>query len=266
MKNNAAWFADGMTYTKADDSAPSFKNTSFAWTVEASEENHSDFAVEEYADFENGRVIAITIPYEYEVPATYGSDEVTPYDIVGKVTTDEGDSIVTAYKLKRVSTKTVKGGKPVVYIMPGEYNASEKSALSFNPVMNGSVSAEKDTVNGLISVPATWTTNVDHYGYFLADSVVDEPKNTTIGYKRGVILPRLVQNTVSDDEVDVIVYVKGAGMLNGIKNAEILAIKQFVNVYTTDGVLVRKHVDAANATAGLKKGVYVVGNKKVLVK
>lgn len=266
VKNNAAWFADGMTYTKADDSAPSFKNTSFAWTVEASEENHSDFAVEEYADFENGRVIAITIPYEYEVPATYGNDEVTPYDIVGKVTTDEGDSIVTAYKLKHVSTETVKGGKPVVYIMPGEYNASEKSALSFNPVMNGSVSAEKDTVNGLISVPATWTTTVDHYGYFLADSVVDEPKNTTIGYKRGVILPRLVQNTVSDDEVDAIVYVKGAGMLNGIKNAEILAIKQFVNVYTTDGVLVRKHVDAANATAGLKKGVYVVGNKKVLVK
>ena len=150
--------------------------------------------------------------------------------------------------------------------MPGEYNASETSALSFNPVMNGSVSAEKDTVNGLISVPATWTTTVDHYGYFLADSVVDEPKNTTIGYKRGVILPHLVQNTVSDDEVDAIVYVKGAGMLNGIKNAEIIAIKQFVNVYTTDGVLVRKHVDAANATAGLKKGVYVVGNKKVLVK
>ena len=55
-------------------------------------------------------------------------------------------------------------------------------------------------------------------------------------------------------------------MLNGIKNAEILAIKQFVNVYTTDGVLVKKNVKAVEATKGLKKGVYVVGKNKVLVK
>ena len=38
-----------------------------------------------------------------------------------------------------------------------------------------------------------------------------------------------------------------------------------VNVYTASGVLVRANVEAADAVKGLKKGVYVVGNKKVVV-
>ncbi len=272
VKNNAGWYAPGMTYTKADDTAPAFKGSSFAWTIDASEDVHSEFTSEPYYSCANGRVISITMPYEYEVPAQAVSDadatteDLTPYQLVGKVTTDEGDSVVTAYKLKMIDAETVKGGTPVIYIMPGQYDVNVTSTITFAPVMNGSVSAKQDTVNGLISVPATWLTTEDHMGYFLGDSIVDEPKGTSIGYQRGIILPRLVKNTVSDDEVDAIVYVKGAGMINGIKGAEIIAIKKFVNVYTTDGVLVRKHVDAANATAGLKKGVYVVGNKKVLVK
>ncbi len=273
-KNNGSWYAPGLDYAKADDSAPAFKSSSFAWTIDASEDVHGEFTTEPYySGCANGRVIAITMPYEYTSPAQAISDadqsaeDIYPYEIVGKVTTDEGDSIVTAYNLKMIDGESVKGGTPVIYIMPGEkYDASVTSTITFSPIMNTPVSAEVDTVNGLISVPATWNTTADHYGYFLEDSVVDEPKGTAIGYQRAVILPRLVKNTVSDDEVDAIVYVKGAGMLNGIKGAEIIAIKKFVNVYTTDGVLVRKHVDEANATAGLKKGVYVVGSKKVLVK
>ena len=274
VKNNAGWYANGLEYTKADDSAPAFKGSSFAWTIDASEDVHGDFVTEPYySGCANGRVIAITMPYGYANPAQAVSDadqsaeDIYPYEIVGKVTTDEGDSIVTAYKLKMLDGILVEAGKPVIYIMPGEkYDASVTSTITFSPAMNSIISAERDTVNGLISVPATWNTSEEHMGYFLEDSVVDEPKGTSIGYQRGIILPRLVKNTVSDDEVDAIVYVKGAGMLNGIKDAEIIAIKKFVNVYTTDGVLVRKHVDEANATAGLKKGVYVVGNKKVLVK
>lgn len=80
-----------------------------------------------------------------------------------------------------------------------------------------------------------------------------------------MIIPRLVEE-VPDAEVDAIIYVQGAGMLNNIDKNKVVGIKLFVNVYTTDGVLVRKHVDASKATAGLKKGVYVIGNKKVLVK
>ena len=275
VKNTGSWYAAGLEYFKADGSATAFKNTALAWTIDASEEAHGEFTTEPYySKCANHRVIAITMPYEYTSPAQAVNDadkiveDIYPYQLVGKVTTNEGDSIITAYKLQMMDEiETVKGGTPVIYIMPGEkFDANVTSTITFSPVMNTPVSAEVDTINGLMSVPATWYTTEAHLGYFLEDSVVDEPKGTTIGYQRAVILPNLVKNLVSDEEVDAIVYVKGAGMLNGINNAEIIAIKKFVNVYTTDGVLVRKHVDEAKATEGLKKGVYVVGNKKVLVK
>lgn len=40
---------------------------------------------------------------------------------------------------------------------------------------------------------------------------------------------------------------------------------RLVNVYSLSGVLVRKSVKANEATIGLEKGFYIVGNKKVLV-
>lgn len=42
--------------------------------------------------------------------------------------------------------------------------------------------------------------------------------------------------------------------------------KENVNVYTATGILVRKNVKAGAATTGLAKGLYIVGNNKVLVK
>lgn len=39
-----------------------------------------------------------------------------------------------------------------------------------------------------------------------------------------------------------------------------------VDVYTLDGVLLRAKADAAKATEGLAKGVYIVGKKKVIVR
>ncbi|MDE5585962.1 MAG: hypothetical protein K2I92_06425, partial [Muribaculaceae bacterium] len=39
-----------------------------------------------------------------------------------------------------------------------------------------------------------------------------------------------------------------------------------VNVYSADGTVVRTHVKAADATIGLGKGIYIVGDRKVVVK
>ena len=41
---------------------------------------------------------------------------------------------------------------------------------------------------------------------------------------------------------------------------------EVVNVYTIDGVLVKKNVKALKAVEGLKKGIYIIGGKKKLVK
>lgn len=52
---------------------------------------------------------------------------------------------------------------------------------------------------------------------------------------------------------------------SGITNATTTESKT-VNVYTLEGTLVRQNVAAENATTGLAKGIYVVGNKKAIVK
>ena len=55
-------------------------------------------------------------------------------------------------------------------------------------------------------------------------------------------------------------------MLNGINVTVIEDPKEIVDVYSTDGVLIRRNVARANATDGLAKGIYIVGKQKVLVK
>ena len=42
--------------------------------------------------------------------------------------------------------------------------------------------------------------------------------------------------------------------------------KEFVNVYNTQGMLLKQGVRADEATKGLPSGIYIIGNKKVLVK
>ena len=57
------------------------------------------------------------------------------------------------------------------------------------------------------------------------------------------------------------------GIINDIKNVEIVETEnEIVDVYTIDGVLIKRNVKAAEATRNLAKGIYIVGKKKVLVK
>ena len=260
-----------MNYQKAPADY-NMKNTGYAWTIEPTEEQHADLAEKESRQYAAGRVIAFTKAYSIEgLPMASNSDagveEIPGYEIMGKEVSGEDTNMVTAYKLRALENDgIIPAGKPVIYILPGEFGSDVLYDVTFTPSMNTALKLERDTVNGLVSVASDdWSTSEAHMGYFLGDSVVDEPINLTIGYQRAVIVPRFVQE-LSDEEPDAIVYVKGAGMLNGIKKTEIVAVKKFVNVYTVDGVPVRKHVDAATATEGLKKGIYVVGNRKVLVR
>mgnify|MGYP006897747545 FL=1 len=55
-------------------------------------------------------------------------------------------------------------------------------------------------------------------------------------------------------------------MLNDIKDVVIEDQKEKVDVYSIDGVLIRRNVARAGATNGLAKGIYIVGKQKVLVK
>ena len=82
-------------------------------------------------------------------------------------------------------------------------------------------------------------------------------------------MPWLVENLMETDpnvSVDLVVYVKGNGMLNDINEVVVEDPKELVDVYSIDGVLLRRNVARAAATNGLAKGIYIVGKEKVLVK
>ena len=216
-------------------------------------------------------MITITKPYELTgLPMLDNGNVLQGYKVVGKLTAEESaDSIVTAYQLQTLEDDRIPAGLPVVYIVDadgtGKYNAGKQCYFTFDAVIDGEVTNEPDTVNGLAGTLDQIFTPVDHYGYFTEDSVYDEPAGATIGFQRGVLIPWLVEQ-VPDAQVDKVIYVKGNGMLNDIKDVIVEDQKEIVDVYSIDGVLIRRNVARAGATNGLAKGIYIVGKKKVLVK
>ena len=245
-------------------------NTKYAWMPATSAEDYGLTEVYQYESIKAGRVIAMTFPFTIAgMPVeTQSGDLIKGYELIGKQTAENSnDSIVTAYYLRELDPYTeVPAGTPVVYVGPGDkYDATVSYTAQFSAVVDGAITCEGDTVNGLAGSIQNFATPIEHMGYFLEDSVVDEPAGTAIGYWRAVILPWEVEN-VADAEPDLIVYVKGAGMLNDIKDVVIEDQAEKVDVYSTDGVLIRRNVARANATDGLAKGIYIVGKEKVLVK
>ena len=261
---NPGWLNYGMEYQTFDGTQG--KDSKYAWRIQPSEEL-TNGVITNVQSIEQGRAIAITKPYALDGLPQTDDGVLQGYKVVGKLTANESaDSIVIAYQLQKLGkTDEIPAGYPVVYIADGKFDANVSIDATFYGIVNSEVTNLGDTINGLAGTLDQMLTPVEHYGYFLEDSVVDEPANTTIGYQRAVLIPWLVEQ-VPDAQVDKIVYVKGNGMLNGINETVIEDPKEIVDVYSTDGVLIRRNVARANATDDLAKGIYIVGKEKVLVK
>ena len=264
---NPAWLSWGMEYQTHDGTQG--LGSKYAW-IPLLTTSLTD-AVQQTDSAAQGRVITITKPYELTgLPMLDNGNVLQGYKVVGKLTAEESaDSIVTAYQLQALEDDRIPAGQPVVYIVDadgtGKYNAGKQCYFTFHAVIDGEVTNEPDTVNGLAGTLDQIFTPVDHYGYFTEDSVYDEPAGATIGFQRGVLIPWLVEQ-VPDAQVDKVIYVKGNGMLNDIKDIIVEDQKEKVDVYSIDGVLIRRNVARAGATNGLAKGIYIVGKQKVLVK
>lgn len=119
-------------------------------------------------------------------------------------------------------------------------------------------------VNGLVSVPTYKTILGQGFGYFDGNVLLATDSNSVgINSQSGYIDPSMIVN--QEGEPDCVIELFGEGLLNGVKAAAVRK-NETVSVYTTDGAIVKRNVKSANATNGLRKGLYIVGKKKVLVK
>ena len=123
-------------------------------------------------------------------------------------------------------------------------------------------------VNGLGGQFASWPYPKDML-YFEANvAKVHKANNWTLDPQDAYLDQTQIVND-PEASIDAVIPVDSSNgtveIPNGIASL-INSQKAIVNVYTTDGVLVKKNVKAVEATKGLKKGVYVVGKNKVLVK
>lgn len=271
VKANASWNAEGIAWAKANASDLS-QDSQFAWTIEeASAHDGEDYTPFSLDAVRKGAVVAIAMPFDIKAIGTYGSSDIQAYELVGKVS-GKSDGAVSAYKFKPVANENLKAGTPAVYIIPGKYDhdaadaEAEKDVITFTPVYNTPVATVIDTVNGLAGVQATYVIANAGAGAFCEDSIGEAGAGSRIEAQRGYIIPSLVKDTEdSNDDDVVVVYVIGGEMTVGI-NSNIVGVSHTVNVYTTDGILLRRHVDAESATNGLARGFYIVGKKKVLVR
>ena len=150
------------------------------------------------------------------------------------------------------------------------YDPTTSVAIDLHPAHGGNVTHEAKMVNGLGGKFASWPypkemlyfeSNVAKVHGGAAGTWILDPQDAYLDPSQIVNDP--------EASIDAVVPVDSSNgtveIPNGIASL-INSQKAIVNVYTTDGVLVKKNVKAVEATKGLKKGVYVVGKNKVLVK
>lgn len=218
----------------------------------------TDDVVNAHINIANNKATILTLPYAYDEAAASENDinGVQTYAIKG--ISDDGTEL---YLYKK---RTFEAGEPMIAVA-GEIDNEPvtETAIMTLPLAN-EFSYEAKIANGLVP-----TFDLDslpgNVGLIKGDTVASTGATaTTVNGMRGYIDASKI-TTDNTKTTDLTLYVKGS-IVNNIAKTLAGAKNGKVNVYTIDGVVVKKNVKASEAKSGLKKGVYIIGNEKTLVK
>ncbi len=226
-----------------------------------------DFVAVDESEIENAEITirnnsatVITLPYAYNNENVVNlniDNEIATYGIKG--VSENGKQVFLYNKT------SFEAGEPMVVVAGDvtKYNDGNESTRMFLPFANEFTTEVKEA-NGIVGT-LDYTVLPANAGIVKADSIISigDSEDSAIFGQRGYINASKIVNN-EELSTDFVLYVDG-DIVNGINNA-VVSTSNRVNVYTTDGVLVKKNVKAANAKDGLKKGVYIIGKDKVLVK
>jgi hypothetical protein len=244
----SVWNNDNNKVGKAADSPSS-------WTFEEVDESLLSNLAVEIPD-NSLRIVTLPFAYTHEAADANEANGIMAYSIAG--ISEDGSMLNLTQKT------SFAAGEPFI-IVANDYTQTdgEPSTVQFALPFVNEFSREALTSNGLVGTFADINPKTAGLGYISDNRIVATNIYTLIPAYTGYISTGLVKN-IPNASVDLQLNLPEG--VNGISATMASGTKATVDVYTLDGVLLRKGVKASDATNGLKKGVYIIGKKKVLVK
>ena len=195
----------------------------------------------------NGDIKTYAINSVVENEAAEGDEPSYTLTLTEKFEFEAGEPFV----IETLAEPDANGQQPLVFILPpAEADAIvDTSAVDYNGLVG---TLEGLTIKGQASL-------------YFENSILNVATDAgyTIPGRSGYIDVTKVKDL--GGSIDKTITING--VINNIKNVEIVDNEnEIVDVYTIDGVLIKRNVKAAEATRNLAKGIYIVGKKKVLVK
>lgn len=168
-------------------------------------------------------------------------------------------------ELKKIEGEVIAAGTPFFYIDAYEYEAAKfeiAGATTYEELL-ASVAKEAKAVNGLQGTLAAVDSLAPKHGIlYNGEAIVDSKLGEGAANNSGYLTSAL---PTTSETGDAQILIDGEITIIGgvVAQPEAQAV---VNVYNLSGVKVRANVKSVNDLKGLPAGIYIMGNKKVLVK
>lgn len=233
-------------------------NTPTSWVIKRiGKEQRDSISVTE------GALAALTVPYtQTALPQTLNGEPLKLYTITGSQLSESGNTI--AVELSEYRETTVPAGYPLLYIAGGEYNANSKIPVILTPETGGEVTNQALSVNGLVGVLKATVLTKDTCGYFSMQSIVPATSSYIASAQTGYVNARKIVN-IEGSTADLTINITGSGLLNHISTI-MHGGRARVDVYSTDGMLLRSGIEYSQALKGLAKGIYIIDRQKYIVR
>lgn len=182
------------------------------------------------------------------------------YSVLGRGNRD-GENTIELAEI----TGVIEAGTPFVYM---EENGDDMVAFKLAAdakdydELLATVATEGKNVNGFVGTLAAIAELPVSYGVlYEGNAVVDTEAGEGVGNNSAYLHPSVGNADAEGDK-----YLLLDGKVDDIQGVENAAVPAVVNVYNLSGVKVRSNVKSMNDLNGLPAGIYIMGNKKVLVK
>ncbi len=238
-----------------------------AWQFKAVEDFDELLPAALEQEYVNNTYNVVTMPYAYSMLPS----GVTMYSIIGRNVGD--DKSTTKLFMKEVSEDELvemPAGTPLIMLIGDPalpYNSEDKVVVNMSLSIDNidgfvTLSEGKNGLTGTMFSPVAVSAGNDNFvGGAINSAAVTVPAYS--GYIVPANVPVMEDGFEDNGVYDAVIVTEG--LVDKITNV-ISAEDVLVNVYSYDGLIVRKNVKASEATRNLPSGIYIVGKKKVLVK